>query len=444
MFGSADILRMVSVFLMQLLICEAGFLIGLPRRKHFAVRLIGSFAMFFALVAMDTLLRSLLPGEDTFLIAQWKSILYFAIIVFANALAVHISFDTPYPGALFAVIGGYSIEHAASRFSYIIKACFFPSGNVPPALNYIGLNFLIPLAFSLISYYVLIRRSIAANQVQYNNKKVLAVSGVNLFICIALSPLEPELVVGSEVSVLITCASYVSAIVGCMLCLFLQVGLFRESELDEKNRLLGEMLQLEREKQVLSKETIDIINRKCHDLRHQIGMLERQTPEERGKALQSIYDATRIYDSIAKTGNASIDLVLMEKKLFCEKYDIQFSYLVDGEKFGFMDEADIYAMLGNMLDNAIESVMKEEDRDKRIINFVAHTRSGMLYISMENYCSTPIRFKDSMPETSKEDKAFHGFGTKSIVHIAESYGGTVLFQQENNYFTVEILLPLKN
>lgn len=135
MFGSADILRMVSVFLMQLLICEAGFLIGLPRRKHFAVRLIGSFAMFFALVAMDTLLRSLLPGEDSFLIAQWKSILYFAIIVFANALAVHISFDTPYPGALFAVIGGYSIEHAASRFSYIIKACFFPSGNVPPALN---------------------------------------------------------------------------------------------------------------------------------------------------------------------------------------------------------------------------------------------------------------------------------------------------------------------
>lgn len=439
-----DIIRMAAVFLMQLLICEAGFLVGLPRRKHFTVRLIGSAVLFIGVVGANLYVRRILPGEDIVLMAHLKSILYFSVIVFANALAVHLSFDTTYPGALFAVIGGYSIEHAASRFSYIIKACFFATKPLPPVLNYVGLNFLIPLVFSLLSYFLLIRRSIATNQLQYNNKKVLAVSGVNLFICVALSLLEPELVADSEISVLITCASYVNAIVGCLLCLLLQVGLFRESELDEKNRILGEMLQLEREKQALSKETIDIINQKCHDLRHQIRMLERQTPEERSKSLQSIYDATRIYDSIVKTGNGSVDLVLMEKKLFCEKYDIHFSYLVDGEKFNFMDEADIYAMLGNMLDNAIESVIKESDPDKRIIHFVAHTRSGMLYINMENYCSTPIRFQDNLPETSKTDKAFHGFGTKSIVHIAESYGGTVLFQQENNYFSVEILIPLKN
>ena len=36
-----DIIRMVAVFLMQLLICEAGFLVGLPRRKHFTENSIG-------------------------------------------------------------------------------------------------------------------------------------------------------------------------------------------------------------------------------------------------------------------------------------------------------------------------------------------------------------------------------------------------------------------
>ena len=280
-----DIIRMAAVFLMQLLICEAGFLVGLPRRKHFTVRLIGSTVLFIGVVGANLYVRRILPGEDIVLMAHLKSILYFSVIVFANALAVHLSFDTTYPGALFAVIGGYSIEHAASRFSYIIKACFFATKPLPPVLNYVGLNFLIPLVFSLLSYFLLIRRSIATNQLQYNNKKVLAVSGVNLFICVALSLLEPELVADSEISVLITCASYVNAIVGCLLCLLLQVGLFRESELDEKNRILGEMLQLEREKQALSKETIDIINQKCHDLRHQIRMLERKTPEERSKSL---------------------------------------------------------------------------------------------------------------------------------------------------------------
>lgn len=439
----AELVRIISLFLMQLFMCEAVFVVCLPRRKYFAGRLLSSFVLFLGLVALDTALRNFIPWEEIYLIAQLKSVCYFAVIVFANALMVHLSFDIHYSGALFAVIGGYSIEHAASRFSYIINVLFYSSRKISAVVLYLGLDFAIPLIFALVSYYVLIRRSNAAERLQYNNNKVLAVSAVNLFICIALSTFEPEVVAGSEASVMVTCASYISAIVGCVLCLLLQVGLFQKSELDEKNRILEEMLKLEREKQVLSKETIEIINRKCHDLRHQIGMLERQTPEDRSKALKSISDAILIYDSIVKTGNASVDLVLMEKKLFCEKYSIQFSYLVDGEKFSFMNEADIYAMLGNMLDNAIESEMKEADPEKRIINFVAHTRSGMLYISMENYCSTPIRFKDSFPETDKQDKAFHGFGTKSIAHIAESYGGNVRFGQENDYFTVEILLPLE-
>lgn len=437
------LIRVIALFLMQLMICEAAFVAHFPKKDHFALRFVGSVLAFVAMVAVDALIRSSLPGNGSFLAEQIKTTIYFAGIVFSNALVLTWSFDVNYSDALFAVIAGYSIEHAASRFSYILMACFFANTPIPPFVEYFGFDFVIPVLFAILSYVLLIRQSIATKRVRYGDKKVMIISIVNLFICISLSPFEPELGSGTEREILAMCASYISAILGCVLCLYLQVGLFRESELDEKNRILGEMLQLEREKQALSKETIDIINRKCHDLRHQIGMLERQTPEERSKALQSIYDATRIYDSIVKTGNASVDLVLMEKKLFCEKYDIQFSYLVDGAKFSFMDEADIYAMLGNMLDNAIESVMKEDDPDNRIINFVAHTRSGMLYISMDNYCSTQIRFKDSMPETSKTDKAFHGYGTKSIVHIAESYGGTVLFRQENGYFTVEILLPSK-
>ena len=69
----------------------------------------------------------------------------------------------------------------------------------------------------------------------------------------------------------------------------------------------------------------------------------------------------------------------MEKKLFCEKYDIKFTYLVDGKRFDFMDDADIYAMLGNMLENAIESVQKEPDPEKRIITFHARATGDILY-----------------------------------------------------------------
>ena len=59
-----DIIRMVAVFLMQLLICEAGFLVGLPRRKHFTVRLIGSAVLFIGVVGANLYVRRILPGEE--------------------------------------------------------------------------------------------------------------------------------------------------------------------------------------------------------------------------------------------------------------------------------------------------------------------------------------------------------------------------------------------
>lgn len=439
-----ELVRMIALFLIQLFICEMGYLISLPRRKHFPLRLFVSLALFLGMVFLDVCLRAVLPGGGIYMISQLKGILYFVILIFCNALMVHWSFDIRYTGALFVVIGGYSIEHIASRFSYVLKTVSFKGNPVPPMTELLLFVLLVPILYSSMAYFLLIRRGIAANRVRFYDKKILVVSGINLFICIALSAFEPEPPIGnvSVEEIFVICASYVNTILGCVLCLCLQVGLFRESALDERNRILTEMLQLEREHQNLSKETIEIINQKCHDLRHQIGMLEMQTPEDRAKSLKNLSDAILIYDSIAKTGNPSVDLVLMEKKLLCEKYDIRFNYMVDGEKFGFMDEADIYAMLGNMLENAIESVSKEEIPEAKVITFIARTRGSMLYISLENYCSAKPEFKDGFPETIKLDKAFHGFGTKSIAHIAESYGGKARFLVENNYFIVEVLLPI--
>lgn len=434
--------QMVLLYLMQLLICDIAFWAGLPRRRRFWLRMVAGIAGWVTLSLLSALLPGLLPGNDNYIVSHLKEFQYFITVTLLNALLTFFCFDIRYSGALFTAIGAYSIEHIASRFSYILKACIYTGRPVPVAVEYIVFDFLIPIAFSCGFYFFLIRRRIEDNKVLYRDRKVLIISGVNLFVCIALSIFEPTIGGASLEEILVLCSNYGCVILACYLCLLLQVGYFRENALDEKNRTLTKMLQMEREKQSLSKETIEIINRKCHDLRHQIRMLEQQAPEERSKSLKSITDAIHIYDSMASTGNASIDLVLMEKKLLCEKYDIKFTYLVDGSKFSFMDEADIYAMLGNMLENAMESVEKEPDPEKRIITFLARARGDMLYISMENYCAVPVVFKDGLPVTSKEEKAFHGFGVQSILHIAESYGGNARFQMENQYFLAEILLPM--
>ena len=439
-------LQMVGLFLIQLFVCEIPFLSGMKRRQRFPGRMILTLLLFLGSVVGLTWVRSLLPGNESYVLSQLKGIAYFLGIILLNAIAVWGCFDTELSGALFAVIGGYSIEHAASRFSYLIQTWAYHQQAMPPFVELFVFDFAIPVIFSLVFFFTLILKGIVRKTMPYHDRKILAVSALNLVICIVLSAFEPRIgndwVVDSLKMQLALSGNYICAILACTLCLLLQAGYFKESELDTKNRMLAEMLELERQKQTLSKETIDIINRKCHDLRHQIRMLEQQSPEDRTRSLEKITEALRIYDSLLKTGNSTVDLVFMEKKLFCEKNAIAFTYLVDGEKIQFMDEADIYAMLGNMLDNAIESVSREEDPEKRVITFTASARGDMLYLCMENYCSATISFQDGFPETSKSDKAFHGFGTQSIAHIAQKYGGSVRFFQENQYFIAEVLIPM--
>ena len=58
-------------------------------------------------------------------------------------------------------------------------------------------------------------------------------------------------------------------------------------------------------------------------------------------------------------------------------------------------------------------------------------------ISIENYCSQEINFNNCLPIT-KNDKNYHGFGTKSIKYICEKYDGIVNFEYKDNLFKLNI------
>lgn len=430
-------------FVLQLFLCEIGFLVGLRRKEKFCLRAIGSLILFLSLVALSAVLREVIPGREIYLIQNAKGIVFFLSLALFNAVALTGCFEVNFRQALFCAVGGYSVEHIASRFSYIIQICLYSQKPVPPLVEYLCFYFVIPVFFSLLSYFFLIRKSFEKNRACDQDGKVLLVSCANLFICIVISTFEPDPIAESIEAGAALFGSYICTMMGCLLCLCLQAGVFHESKLDEKNRVLSEMLEFERRRQTISKETVEMINLKCHDLRHQIRLLERQPPELRSKSLEKISDAIHIYDTVAKTGNDSVDLVLMEKSLLCEKNKINFTYMVDGEKFDFMADEDIYVMLGNMFDNAIECVEKEENTEKRVITLVARARADMLYVCMENDCPVPVSFQDGFPRTSKSDKIFHGFGVRSISHVAQSYGGNARFFTEDGRFVVEVLFPIE-
>ena len=102
----------------------------------------------------------------------------------------------------------------------------------------------------------------------------------------------------------------------------------------------------------------------------------------------------------------------------------------------------VYSLFGNALDNAIEAVTPLEP-DRRYIGLQVRAERGMLLIRMENCAAEPLHFVDGLPQTTKGDARWHGFGVKSIRRIVQQHGGTLTMQAQDGMFRLVALLPLK-
>jgi sensor histidine kinase regulating citrate/malate metabolism len=193
-----------------------------------------------------------------------------------------------------------------------------------------------------------------------------------------------------------------------------------------------------------SKENMDLINRKFHDMKHQLAAISQMENADGRKAavVQELEDMMYASDSYAQTGNEALDTILTEKGLYCGAHDIRWTCVADGSFLNFMDVVDLYTLMGNALDNAVESVEKSEDPEKRFISVNIRKEKSFALIQIKNHMEGRLQFRENLPVTSKADTDSHGFGMKSIKTIVEKYHGTMTVSTEDNTFTLNILLPL--
>lgn len=193
-----------------------------------------------------------------------------------------------------------------------------------------------------------------------------------------------------------------------------------------------------------SRESIDLINYKYHDLKHQIAVLRSETdPEKRNEFLNHMEDEIKQYEAQNKTGNKVLDTVLTSKSLYCSKHDITFTCVADGKLLDFMDIMDICSIFGNALDNAIECELKIADKEKRLIHVTVSQQKNFLILRFENYYEGGLKMKEGRLLTTKKEKAFHGYGIKSIRYTVSKYDGAVSIDAKENWFEMKILIPMK-
>lgn len=208
------------------------------------------------------------------------------------------------------------------------------------------------------------------------------------------------------------------------------------SRYEADRKIMDQVLHEERKQYQRMKENMDVINMRCHDLRHHLDDFSGKLTD---REVESLRGAMDFYDSNIKTGCEVLDVVLHSTQLTAREDGIEITCLADGSCLNFIRTRHLYSLFSNALGNAIEAVKKLSDPAMRVIGISVERRAGNAVIEVTNYYDGATVQED---KTTKKDKHRHGFGTMSMRYIAESYGGKVQVHTGDGLYMLTITIPI--
>jgi len=220
-----------------------------------------------------------------------------------------------------------------------------------------------------------------------------------------------------------------------VLILTVQHEQLRENALHSELAAMDEVLHRQYEQYKRSKEGINLINRRYHELKVQLARIrEEQDQTKQNAAIAAMEQNIRQYEAENKTGNPVLDTILTAKTMECQQENITITSVADGRMLGFLTIRELCTIVGVALDNAIAAVCAEPDPEKRLIKVAVYSQGGFAMLRFEHYTETaPALDADGLPQ---------GTDLKSVRTAVGQHGGSMTLHWENNWCTLRILFPL--
>lgn len=177
----------------------------------------------------------------------------------------------------------------------------------------------------------------------------------------------------------------------------------------------------------------------CHDIRHYAAMMEQYAKLGEYDKIIAMSEEINGQNQAAIVqnycSNQSVNLLLSNYAAQFTAIGVVFSPQLAVPKEIFVQDLDLCVLLGNALDNALNSI--SQCRHERFLQFSLHCDENKLFMELKNSCETAVAFKDELPISGKSG---HGYGTKSIRYIAEKYHGISSFELSDRVFTTKVIL----
>lgn len=403
------------------------------RRENFAIRAAAAIGLMILNSALWNHLSMRVPSAAWVISAMGiaKYLLFFLI----GYGSIQLCMRCEKSEAMFCMTCALATQH----LSYVLYDDVLAlSGWAYDSVQAVAIISAVMLLVYLAAYYLFVRKMKQHPELSFQNRENLIVGGLLILFTIVIKfIMEPYLSARSMTKLYVLVSIY--DVVCCVLALMLERGLFRNQALTDEKNFLTQLVHMQEEQYRTSKANVEMVNIKCHDMKHQISHITSTTDPDAIRELEQIIS---VYDSSLQTGNEILDVCLMEKKLLCEKNSIKLDCIANGQCLSFMQPSDLFSLFGNALDNAMEAVCKLDDVEKRIIFVSVKEELGMAIIHVENNYTGELIMADGIPRTSKDDEFYHGYGVKSIRMVVEKYDGNMALLPQNGIFNLNITIPV--
>lgn len=140
------------------------------------------------------------------------------------------------------------------------------------------------------------------------------------------------------------------------------------------------------------------------------------------------------------TDNVIINSLLVKKVEECHTNNIDILPVINGMN-NSIKSVDLYFLLSNLIDNAIEA---EKDICVKRIEVIINANDKLCSIKISNNINSKMRIKYEkgiLFKTQKSDETLHGYGIKNVKNIVDLYHGKIKYDiSENNVLTCSVLL----
>ena len=128
-------------------------------------------------------------------------------------------------------------------------------------------------------------------------------------------------------------------------------------------------------------------------------------------------------ETLVNTHRPAADIIINQKLSIAKSKDISFRYQLDDLSTVSLPDDELVTVLANLIDNAIEACEEISEPGQRhiLLKFKVEDEAAFLYI--ENTTAKPVRVRNNVVQTTKDNAAGHGFGLQNVAAVLARHGG---------------------